>query len=165
MIGSCKDEQSEVIVRELTNRISKEHIPGVEILKNISFTQVKEEFSKAAIGVHFMVDEHFGISIVELLCAGMVVLAHNSAGPKEDILANNGETYGILCENDTYFEELKEVCLSLFGIGSKYSKEELVANMEKGRAKMKNMVSNVAFAKQFYEHLQPLLTTSSKKLK
>jgi hypothetical protein len=54
-------------VDELIGRIANEKIKNVEILTNLSFRTVKDEFSKASIGVHFMVDEHFGISIVELL--------------------------------------------------------------------------------------------------
>ena len=30
--------------------------------------------------------EHFGISIVEMMAAGVIVVAHNSAGPKTDII-------------------------------------------------------------------------------
>jgi alpha-1,2-mannosyltransferase len=30
--------------------------------------------------------EHFGISIVEMLAAGLIVVAHNSAGPRFDII-------------------------------------------------------------------------------
>ena len=43
--------------------------------------------------------EHFGISIVQMLAAGIIVLAHNSAGPRFDIikdsnyLANSEEEY------------------------------------------------------------------------
>lgn len=33
-----------------------------------------------------MIDEHFGIALVEFLAAGLLVVAHNSAGPKMDIL-------------------------------------------------------------------------------
>lgn len=40
--------------------------------------------------------EHFGISLVEMLAAGLIVVAHNSAGPKMDILADE---IGFLCEN------------------------------------------------------------------
>lgn len=38
------------------------------------------------VGIHTMIDEHFGISLVEFLAAGLLVVAHNSAGPKMDIL-------------------------------------------------------------------------------
>jgi len=30
--------------------------------------------------------EHFGISIVEMMAAGIITIAHNSAGPKQDII-------------------------------------------------------------------------------
>ena len=39
--------------------------------------------------------EHFGISLVEMLAGGLIVVAHNSAGPKEDILRDG---VGFLCE-------------------------------------------------------------------
>ena len=67
MIGSCKDQCSIDIVSELRARIESERIPNIEVLVNVSFLEVKKEFEKASIGAHFMVDEHFGISVVELL--------------------------------------------------------------------------------------------------
>ena len=67
MIGSCKDQGSIDIVSELRQKIETEKIPNVEVLINMPFSDVKKEFGIASIGVHFMVDEHFGISIVELL--------------------------------------------------------------------------------------------------
>ena len=46
----------------------------------------------ACIGLHSMWNEHFGISVVEMLAAGLVVVAHRSGGPKMDIIqhAQNG---------------------------------------------------------------------------
>lgn len=39
-----------------------------------------------------MVQEHFGISVVEMMAAGVVTLAHDSAGPKMDIIhATSGD--------------------------------------------------------------------------
>lgn len=44
-----------------------------------------------------MKDEHFGISIVELMAAGLVPIAHDSAGPKFDIVRPwKGEKTGFL---------------------------------------------------------------------
>lgn len=43
-------------------------------------------FEQSLIGIHTMEAEHFGISVVEMLAGGLVVVAHNSAGPKEDII-------------------------------------------------------------------------------
>jgi len=33
-----------------------------------------------------MKKEHFGIAVVELMSSGIITIAHNSAGPKEDII-------------------------------------------------------------------------------
>lgn len=33
-----------------------------------------------------MNSEHFGITVVEMMAAGLLTIAHNSAGPKEDII-------------------------------------------------------------------------------
>lgn len=30
--------------------------------------------------------EHFGITVVEMMAAGLLTIAHESAGPKEDII-------------------------------------------------------------------------------
>lgn len=49
-----------------------------------------------------MWNEHFGIGIVEMMAAGLIVIAHNSGGPKTDIVvplssaAPNTATTGFL---------------------------------------------------------------------
>lgn len=56
-------------------------------------------------GLHTMWNEHFGISVVELMAAGLVVVAHNSGGPKLDIIPDpsgdadkmNGALRALLC--------------------------------------------------------------------
>ena len=48
-----------------------------------------------------MWNEHFGIAVVELMAAGLITIAHDSGGPKMDIiqpgmtgyLANTAEEY------------------------------------------------------------------------
>jgi alpha-1,2-mannosyltransferase len=42
--------------------------------------------------------EHFGIAVVEMMASGLIVLAHNSAGPKMDIIKDS--KHGYLCENE-----------------------------------------------------------------
>ena len=41
---------------------------------------------RAQFGLHSMWCEHFGIGIVELMASGVIVVAHNSGGPKSDIV-------------------------------------------------------------------------------
>jgi len=38
-----------------------------------------------------MWNEHFGISIVEMMAAGLVVVAHKSGGPLMDIISTSNE--------------------------------------------------------------------------
>ena len=67
MVGTVKDEFSRELVQGLEKRIKKEDIKNVEIFKNRPFNDIRKLFAKASIGAHFMIDEHFGISIVEML--------------------------------------------------------------------------------------------------
>ena len=68
----------------------------------------------ASVGMHTMIDEHFGISIVEMLAAGLVVIAHNSAGPKCDILVNGQEKFGFLAETLEDYSQLLESAIKDF---------------------------------------------------
>ena len=67
MVGTIKDADSQKIADSLEERIREEGIENVELMKNIGFNDIRKLFSKAMIGAHFMIDEHFGISVVELM--------------------------------------------------------------------------------------------------
>lgn len=43
-------------------------------------------FAESKVAIHTMKEEHFGISIVEMMSAGLITIAHDSAGPKMDII-------------------------------------------------------------------------------
>jgi alpha-1,2-mannosyltransferase len=48
-----------------------------------------------------MWNEHFGISIVEMLAAGLLVIAHNSGGPALDIInPHEDQQTGYLASNE-----------------------------------------------------------------
>jgi alpha-1,2-mannosyltransferase len=61
-------------------------VHGIHFLVDCPYSEVKRQLSVAAVGLHTMWNEHFGISIVEMMAAGLIVVAHNSGGPKMDIL-------------------------------------------------------------------------------
>ena len=52
----------------------------------MKFPELLDKFKTGHYGIHTMEAEHFGISVVEMLAAGCLVVAHNSAGPKLDII-------------------------------------------------------------------------------
>ena len=53
---------------------------------NQPYSKIEECLRDSSVGLHTMEAEHFGISIVEMLAAGLIVVAHSSAGPKYDII-------------------------------------------------------------------------------
>lgn len=58
----------------------------VTFLVNADFGEVSKVISRALIAVHTMKDEHFGISIVEMMAAGVITIADKSGGPLLDII-------------------------------------------------------------------------------
>lgn len=100
-VGSCRNEADEKRLqnlKELAIRLKVEE--DVEFYKNLMYRDLVRLLGGAVAGIHSMIDEHFGISVVEYMAAGAVPIAHNSAGPKMDIvLAEDGKRTGFLAEN------------------------------------------------------------------
>jgi hypothetical protein len=88
----------------------------VDFIVNASYPLVLDWLSKASIGLSTMVDEHFGINVVEFMvsgaffslglgtvlivflsqAAGVIPVAHASGGPLKDIIVPfNGENTGV----------------------------------------------------------------------
>lgn len=78
---------------------------------NPDHKQVLELLSQATIGLHTMTDEHFGIGIVEFMGSGLVPVAHNSGGPRTDII--RGDNEGFLCGSVDEYAKKIEMVLSM----------------------------------------------------
>ena len=69
---------------------------------NFTFKLLLQKLAESAVGVHSMVNEHFGIGIVECMAAGTVMIAHDSAGPQMDIVVpHKGQKTGFLATSET----------------------------------------------------------------
>lgn len=55
-----------------------------------------------------MWNEHFGICIVEFLAAGLITVAHNSGGPKNDIIKDLNVGFLATTENE-YANEIYKI--------------------------------------------------------
>jgi alpha-1,2-mannosyltransferase len=54
-----------------------------------------------------MKEEHFGITIVEMMSAGLITIAHDSAGPKMDIIGDAQLPVGYLAgDKESYKKSL-----------------------------------------------------------
>eukprot|EP00550_Attheya_septentrionalis_P009430 CAMPEP_0198297260 /NCGR_PEP_ID=MMETSP1449-20131203/36260_1 /TAXON_ID=420275 /ORGANISM="Attheya septentrionalis, Strain CCMP2084" /LENGTH=449 /DNA_ID=CAMNT_0043998143 /DNA_START=201 /DNA_END=1550 /DNA_ORIENTATION=- len=110
LIGSCRGEEDESRVQQLRELSDRLGIASrVEFVINQPYPVLKEWFGRASVGLHTMWNEHFGIGVVEMMAAGIIVVAHNSGGPKADILTPlNGEKTGFLAST------AEEYCEAMF---------------------------------------------------
>ena len=68
----------------------------VEFMTNRSREDILKLFAESKVAIHTMKEEHFGISIVEMMSAGLITIAHDSAGPKMDIIGGAEQPVGYL---------------------------------------------------------------------
>ena len=61
-----------------------------------------------------MRNEHFGIAVVELMAAGIVTIAHKSAGPLFDIIGGTSKEVGYLAQSESDYEILAEQAFNGF---------------------------------------------------
>ena len=116
IIGGVRNSDDEKILEELKVKSRKLGVQDyVKFLPNGSIEEIMEEFSRAKIGIHTMIDEHFGITLIEMMAAGLIVVTHNSAGAKDDILItkNNEEKPGFLVQNENdYVKTIEEILIN-----------------------------------------------------
>ena len=67
--------------------------PRVEVIVGASHGALTKHLADAHFGLHAMRLEHFGICVCEYMAAGCVAIAHDSGGPRADILNAPGLGY------------------------------------------------------------------------
>ncbi|OEU17486.1 putative glycosyltransferase [Fragilariopsis cylindrus CCMP1102] len=87
LIGSCRNDADQGRVDDLRRLVKQLHLQDHVIFSiNPPYHELQSSMMKASIGIHTMRQEHFGIGIVEMMAAGLLTIAHNSGGPKTDII-------------------------------------------------------------------------------
>ncbi|XP_075111470.1 GDP-Man:Man(3)GlcNAc(2)-PP-Dol alpha-1,2-mannosyltransferase-like [Nicotiana tabacum] len=109
----------------------------------------------AVAGIHFMTDEHFGISVVEYMAAGAIPIAHNSAGPRMDIvLPEDSKQTGFLAQS---VEEYAEAIIEVIKMPENERLEIAVAARKRA-----SMFSEQRFYEDFKAAVRPIFCDGTK---
>ncbi|KAF9177860.1 asparagine-linked glycosylation protein [Haplosporangium sp. Z 11] len=114
MVGSARDESDEARIQLLKDKAKELGISdNVTFVVNAPFRELQSWLARSKIGIHAMLDEHFGIGVVEYMAAGLIPVAHNSAGPKMDIVRPfNNQPTGYLATTPQEFADAIEKVLT-----------------------------------------------------
>lgn len=89
LIGSSRNAGDENRIAGLKQQCHRLGIEGVVRFEvNASFDLLVDSLGQGKVGLHTMWNEHFGIGVVEYQAAGLIPVAHDSAGPKMDIVVD-----------------------------------------------------------------------------
>lgn len=143
MLGSVRNEDDQMLVDSLRQKAATLGIEHrVVFATNTPFVQMKQWMMRASVGLHTMWNEHFGISVVEMMAAGLAVVAHNTAGPKMDIVVDiDGEPTGYLAASaDEYAECIAHAMDNLAAAREKLS--SVSARTRRATSPQKNSITN-----------------------
>ncbi|KAG1347869.1 hypothetical protein COCNU_06G016980 [Cocos nucifera] len=100
-VGSCRNKEDQARLKKLKDRSRELNMDDyVEFHQDVMYRELVRLLGGAVAGLHAMIDEHFGISVVEYMAAGAIPIAHNSAGPKMDIVREeDGHQTGFLASD------------------------------------------------------------------
>ncbi|KAH1030504.1 hypothetical protein J1N35_042678 [Gossypium stocksii] len=91
-VGSCRNKADEERLQNLEDKAVQLNIQAdVEFHKNVMYRDLVSLLGSAVAGIHSMIDEHFGISVVEYMAAGAIPIDED--GQQTGFLAQNVEEY------------------------------------------------------------------------
>jgi len=158
LIGSSRNQGDASRVQKL--RETAAHLSledDVNFQVNVSFDELCSWLGKGLIGLHTMWNEHFGIGVVEFMAAGVIPVAHNSAGPKEDILVNfEGHCSGFLASDPEEYAGYFDHIFSL--------NETDVLTIQQNARKSAKRFSDETFASGFKECILQLFYDTPEKI-
>ncbi|KZO96898.1 glycosyltransferase family 4 protein [Calocera viscosa TUFC12733] len=151
LLGSSRNEGDAARVESLRHLASKLGIEdNVEFVVNAPYKEVQGWLARASIGFSTMVDEHFGINVVEFLAAGLIPVVHASAGPYLDIVVPyQGQPTGFHAKDASEFAHKLDEALTL-------SPSAQLAMRKRGRALASEKFSEEEFVKGWEESWREL---------
>ena len=95
LVGSTRGPEDETIVASLKALAKELKIEdSIDFKLNVSRDELNQIFKVAKVGIHTMKQEHFGISIVEMMSAGLITIALQDiiGGSKDEIVGYLAKT-------------------------------------------------------------------------
>ena len=78
LVGSSRNAGDQAAIDRLRQLATQLKISdSVDFHVNVSFAELRILLGDAVAGLHTMVDEHFGISVVEYMAAGVIHIPHH----------------------------------------------------------------------------------------
>ncbi|KAF7302656.1 hypothetical protein HMN09_00900200 [Mycena chlorophos] len=115
LIGGCRNEQDQARVdglRQLAQDLGVQD--RVTFRLNEPYPSMLAYLRRASVGLNTMLDEHFGINVVEFMAAGVIPIVHASGGPLEDIVVPfEGKNTGYHAKTPETFAEAIHAAFSL----------------------------------------------------
>ena len=99
VVGSFSGKKSSLYYDILSRIISGSHLTNVSLLHGLRFDDLLRRYGKAKVYMHAMKNEHFGMTVVEGMAAGLVPVVYRGGGPWEDILRARQGYYGFSYES------------------------------------------------------------------
>ncbi|KAG1727063.1 glycosyltransferase family 4 protein [Suillus paluster] len=115
LLGGARNANDHARVQSLRDLAGELNInPHVQFIINASYSEMLGWLAMASIGLSTMVDEHFGINVVEFMAAGVIPVTHASGGPLHDIVVPlDGEATGFHARDPQSFAEAMHTVLSM----------------------------------------------------
>jgi len=87
LVGTCRGRADRELLARLRDSLAALGVSdAVTVLEGAPWGTVRDALASAAVGLHAMEEEHFGIGVVECMAAGCVAVAHASGGPLLDVV-------------------------------------------------------------------------------
>ncbi|CAG9782603.1 unnamed protein product [Diatraea saccharalis] len=152
LVGGCRDEADAGRVqslRDLARHLALERAVHFEV--NVPYSRLLHLYQTSTIAIHAMWNEHFGISVVECMAAGLITIAHRSGGPLADIIETSpGSRTGYLAaEPDEYARAILEAVA--------LTPPQRRTIVEAARASV-DRFSSMEFEKSFLRATEPLMS-------
>jgi glycosyltransferase involved in cell wall biosynthesis len=117
LIGGVRDEGDAARLAQLQALAASPELGlpagAVEFRANISLGELRRALGGAMAGLHTMWNEHFGIGVVEMMAAGAITVAHDSGGPRADIVVPySGVPTGFLATTPAQYADALEAIFS-----------------------------------------------------